>query len=312
MITDLQKTQIIALIEREKEALKSYSKVAVKCIVAPATITNSMLKPENHHLVNDRMWLQVGKALGYKFSGTGWQVVETNNYRTMKAILNLAQSDSMFMAVSEKAGSGKSASIAKFKEEDQTNTVFNIICEEWSRRVFLTKLAQSLGVDLSQKSYHPVEWLSTRIIGTLKQFTVSGRPLIILDEADKLKPSALRWLIHFYNNLEDECGLLICGTENLKKEIKRGVQKAIKGYDELDSRLGRQFIHLPGATFQDLTEICSANGITQEATILKIWAECEPVEKLNGQKAYVRYIEDFRRIKRCVKRETKLPFLNNN
>ena len=64
MITTIQKTEIIALIEREKTTLGSYSKVANKCGVAVATITNNALKTENWHLVNDAMWTRIGKELG--------------------------------------------------------------------------------------------------------------------------------------------------------------------------------------------------------------------------------------------------------
>lgn len=310
MITTIQKTDIIALIEREKTTLGSYSKVANKCGVAVATITNNALKTENWHLVNDAMWTRIGKELGFNFTENQWQITETTNYKMMRSVLDLAQSEAMFVAVSEKAGSGKTASINKYKKDDETNSVFVMQCEEWSRRTFLLKLTQTLGLDLSGKGYLSIDFISSRIIESFKQRTANSQPLLILDEADKLKPSALRWLIHFYNKLEDQVGCVIAGTENLKKEIKSGVARAIKGFDELDSRLGRNFITLYGCTKLDFIKICTENGLTNSTQIEKAWKESEPKEKLNGQGKYEYFVEDLRRVKRIIKRELKFSSLS--
>lgn len=310
MITSNQKNEIVALIEREKSVLGSYSKVANKCSVAVATITNNILKSENWALVNDAMWTRVGKSLGFSFTENQWQVVETTNYKMMRSVLDLAQSESMFIAVSERAGSGKTASISKYNKDDETNSVFVMQCEEWSRRTFLIKLSQVLGLDLSFKGYLSVDTISSKIISSFKQRAANGKPLLVLDEADKLKHSALRWLIHFYNKLEDEVGCVIAGTENLRKEIKSGVARAVKGFDELDSRLGRNFVTLYGCTKSDFIQICTANGLTDANKIDKAWKEAEPREKLNASGRYEHFAEDLRRVKRIIKRELKFSSLN--
>jgi type II secretory pathway predicted ATPase ExeA len=128
------------------------------------------------------------------------------------------------------------------------------------------------------------------------------KPLLIIDEADKLRPAALRSLIPLYNNLEGQLGLVIMGTDNLEKEIKRGVKFNQKGMDEIDSRFGRNFIHLMGATKNDVVRICEANGITDKALAAALFKECEPRQvQVQGQHTLV--IEDLRRLKRCVERE---------
>lgn len=317
MITNEQKQGIQNLIEKEKELLGSYSKVATKAGVAVATITNNIKNPERWPLVKDSMWVQVGKALGYTFQKREWKLVETTNSKLMASVLKLAQEESMFIAISEKAGSGKTAGILKYKREDESNMVFVLQCEEWTKKQFLSSLAQSLGLtDFSGNCLK----IGNQIIAALKERAAIGQPLLILDEADKLRPSALRFIIHFYNNLEDECGLVICGTDNLEKEVKRGVQKAAKGYDEIDSRLGRKFVHLHGISEEDCQNICIANGITNTGTISKIWRESEPQDKLIGG-SYYAMISDLRRLKRIIKRElkssvtlslSKAEFITNN
>lgn len=301
MITQSQKQAILLLVEKEKDILGSYSKVATKAGVAVATITNNMRNPERWDFVKDTMWVQVGKSLGYTFQKKSWTIVPTTNSRLMFSVLTLAQEESMFIAISEKAGSGKTAGIEQFKKDDTTNMVFVLKCQEWTRKQFLSALCQSLGIpDYRGNALH----IGNLIITSLKERAANGQPLLILDEADKLRPSALRFMIHFYNELEDECGLVICGTENLEKEIKKGVRRAAKGYDEIDSRLGRKFIHLSGITQADCKAICKGNGIEDDATIAKIWRECEPSERLIAGK-YTYMISDLRRLKRVIIRELK-------
>lgn len=306
MITKSQKQSIWDLIEKEVKVLGSYSKVANKIDIATATITNNMKNEHRWELVSEAMWIRAANSLGYTFEKNAWAIVDTTNSRLMESALNLAKSDSMFLAISEKAGSGKSAGIKKFKLEDRSNDVFVITCQEWTKKQFMINVAQFLGISLKTSD---TLGIGNQVIEFMKERAAVGKPLLILDEADKLRPSAIRYLIHFYNSLEDECGLVICGTDNLEKEIKRGVQKATKGYDEIDSRLGRKFIHLVGITYEDCVNICTSNGITEPSIIAKIWDESEAKDRLISGK-YVKVVSDLRRLKRTIKRELQKLNLN--
>lgn len=310
MITTIQKEAIIELIERDRERLGSYSKVAAKCSVAIATITNNILNTERWYLIKDSLWVKVAKALGYELKQTGWQVAETTNFKLMMQNLNMAQSEAMWFAVSEKAGSGKTTAIKHFAADDETKSVFVIQCQEWARKRFLLELARVLGLSFSANTLNEV--LSDAVVNALRKRAADGQPLVIIDEADKLKPSAIRWLIHLYNQVEDEVGVVICGTEHLEKEIKKGVRLAWKGYDELDSRLGRRFVHLHGLTEGDLEKVATANGLTDTETIKRVWANCSPVERVVGGK-YVTVVECLRTVKVAIRRELrKMAFKDVN
>jgi len=302
MITQVQKEEIIELIERDRSRLGSYSKVANKCGVAVATITNNILNAERWPLIKDGMWVKVGKALGYELKQTGWQVADTSNFLLMHSILNMARSEAMWLAVSEKAGSGKTTAIKHFAADDETSSVFVVQCEEWPRKRFLLELSRVLGLSFGQNTLN--ETLSNGVVNALRKRAADGQPLVIIDEADKLKPSAIRWLIHLYNQVEDEVGVVICGTEHLEKEIKKGVRLAWKGYDELDSRLGRRFVHLQGMTEGDVTKVANANGLTDPEAIKRVWANSFPAERLvNGK--YVTVVECLRTVKVAIRREIR-------
>ena len=291
---DLFKKEIVALIELEKDRLGSYNKVATKTGASSATI--SQMRANNWELIKDEMWQQVASKLGYQ--PKNWNVVPITNYKVMTTTMRDAKNEQLFFAVSHSAGSGKTASINDFAEK--SNSTYVIQAREWSRREFLVKLTETLGIEAG-RGYISVDKLIDKVIKFFRE-RASFSPLLIVDEADKLKPSALRFFIPFYNALEDLCGVVIAGTENLEKEVKAGVRYNKKGFDELDSRFGRNFIHLIGATEKDINAICAANGITDSATQKEIFKEASPSVLVYGGKQY-KVVSDLRRVKRIIKRK---------
>ncbi|MDY3351893.1 ATP-binding protein [Riemerella anatipestifer] len=296
-MTDLQKKDIVQAIDEEKIRLGSFVKVATKVGVSEGTI--SQMRNGNWELIKDTMWQKVAQALGC--ISNEWQLAETLNFKMITNVLNDAKNANLFMAISYKAGSGKTATLSHYAKLNNENFVFYIQAREWAKREFLKELCQTLGIK-EEKGYTSVDKLGMKVI---RFFTErKGKyPLLIVDEADKLKPSALRWFITLYNELEDEMGLIIAGTENLEKTIKQGVRYNKLGFDEIDSRFGRKFINnLIGARLQDVEAICVANGISDRPTIKKIFDECEP-SSIMVQKQSIKVVEDLRRLKRVVKRE---------
>ena len=300
MIDESKKREIVEAIWKEKKLLGSMNNVAKKLAISAATISRNILKEENWHDVSEKMWTEIATALGVGLSGREWVIVSTSNYRIMHSTLSDAQREGLFIGVSEKAGSGKTAAIAEYVRKDATHGVFAMQCEEWGRRTFLLALCAKLGVTAGR--YDGPDVLTDGIVKFFKLHAKGRTPLVILDEADKLKPAALRFLIVLYNRLEDEIGLVACGTENLEKEIKQGVRKAAKGYDEIDSRLGRSFVHLMGSTKADVALICRANGIDDDQAISRIFDDSSPTRKMIGKK-FVEVVEDLRTVKRKIKGE---------
>lgn len=295
-MTNIDKNEILKAINIEITRLGSANKVASKCNVSPATI--SQMRNGNHDLISEEMWLSVSDALDVR-SGD-WKIAETSNFHMITKLLEFARFQHEYVVISAKAGSGKSATISQYTRSDQTGGVFVIQAREWARREFLINLCQQLGISAGS-GYVSVDKLAEKVIRFFAD-RQQINPLLIIDEADKLKPAALRFMIHFYNELEDKAGCVIAGTENLEKEIKKGVQYSRKGFDEIDSRFGRNYIHLKGATLQDVREICNLNGITDKATQDVVFESSFPV-MANFNNRFVKVVEDMRRVKRSIKRE---------
>lgn len=305
----MNRNKIIQHIELWKTKLGSYSKVAQKCGINVGAL--STIIAGKYGADESKMLAKIAMALDYK--DIDWAIVRTiGNYRRIAQAVEDAKSEKMWFAVSNKAGSGKTGTLEDIYNQDSTGSVVFIQSQEWSARQFLTQLtAKTLGVSALKGKYKTNAELLQIICDYFNEQAFND-PVLLIDEVDKLRPAALRLLIPLFNKTEDRLGVVISGTENLQKEIRRGVRLAKKGYDEIESRIGRSYIELKGATEREVYQICEANGVTDELTQGLIWGEVEKLKKQTtirtktGKEALLDYAEDFRRIKRLIKRELLL------
>lgn len=311
-MTNVQKNEVLTLMHQEAENLGTRNKLANKLDVSSATV--SQIFNGKWELIKDDMFMKIASKLGYDFST--WQLAEISNYKMLTQVFHNAKNKGLFIPVSNRAGSGKTAAVKSYMAELRGHSVYGIQCREWAKREFLVQLCSTLGIEVP-RGIISIDMLGQLVVDFFEKRT-AFKPLLIIDEADKLKAPALRFLIPLFNALEDKLGVVILGTENLEQEIKKGVRLNRKGYDEIDSRFGRNYIHLYGATKNDLIKICDANGINDRKTQSKIFDECTPVVKMvqtTEGSTQIKVIEDLRRVKRVVTRElmklqTPEPCLN--
>ena len=301
----MNRNAILQHIELWKSKLGGYSAVARKCGINPGAL--STILRGKYGADESKMLQKIAQKLEYRENT--WNIARSiNNYRVIEQVFNDAKSESMWFAISNKAGSGKTMTLEDLYNSDVTGSVVFIQAEEWSGKQFLHKLIEKTIGDTGT-AYKSIAQLTDLVVNYFNDMSLQ-RPVLIIDEADKLKPGALRALIPIYNRTEHRLGVILSGTENLEKEIKSGVRLRKKGYDELESRFGRSYINLRGATKEELYRICQANGITEGESMLQVWNEMVKVTKLvtvktaNGYKdAPIEFVEDFRRLMRLIKRE---------
>jgi Uncharacterized ATPase, putative transposase len=274
-MNEQQKQQIAERLQNYCDRIGSQNKAA-------NTLKNVSTATINHVLngkwdqITDEMWRHIGAQIGHqKFP---WATVETRDMKMLNFLLEDARENSLVFAVVGDAGTGKTVALRQFTEENKG--VYLLQCNEfWNRKYFLQELIAALGRDYA--GYTTGEMMH-EIVTTLKK---REKPLIILDEADKLSDQVMYFFITLYNNLEDHCGIVLCATNHLAKRIQRGRKLNKKGYNEIFSRIGRRFIELQGISTADVTAICMANGLTEAGKIREVMEECE---------------NDLRRVKRKV------------
>jgi hypothetical protein len=299
MLSNDQKAAILELLEEEKERLGSYRAVAKKCGISEASV--SLLRKGTYGADTEAVLASIGIALGYDLSGGEWKMADTDNFHNIVKTFNDAKAESMFIAISHMAGSGKTSASRFFLNANRKNCCFKVECMEWTARQLLSKIGHEIGADFP-KGYANIDAMIDAISETFKRMAAQ-KPLLIIDQANSLKTSALRTFIHLSDKNEDILGCVILGTENLEYEIKRGVRLNRLGYDEVDSRFGRKYIHLNGASLSDVCKICASNGISNQDVQKRIFEQSNPVRILTEDGRSKQVVQDLRRVKRLIKAE---------
>lgn len=277
---NLKKQQIANALRTYCDRYASQNKAANSLKNVSAATISQMLNG-NWELIKDDMWRNVATQIGYK--DEKWAAVETSNYLRILELLNDVKANSLVMGITGDAGTGKTFACKQYAESNKQ--VYLLCCNEyWNRKLFLTELLTALGRDYTGFT---VGEMMNEAVRVLK---MQESPLIILDEADKLSDQVLYFFITLYNQLEDECGIVLCATSHLEKRILRGIKLNKKGYNEIWSRLGRKCVKLKGVTAADVAAICEVNGITDRARVESVIADCE---------------SDLRRVKRRVHAENR-------
>ncbi len=270
-----QKQQIAEKLAKYVERFDSQNKAA-KTMQGVSSATISQILKNKWELISDDMWRNVASQIGH--TDNEWVAVETRDYKLLTHVLENARSYSGVFAVTGDAGTGKSLTIRQYAEQNKRSYVLK--CKEyWNRKNFMQELLSAMGRD---NSGYTVNEMMVEVVRILK---TQEKPVIIMDEADKLGDQLLYFFITIYNELEDHCGIVLVATDYLAKRVKRGLKLNKKGYKEIYSRVGRKFFELEGVSTTDIASVCAANGITEKEKVKKI------IEDSEG---------DFRRVKRKI------------
>lgn len=264
-MNDFQKRQIKEKLQAYCDRYESQNKAAAS-LKKVSSATVSQILNENWDLISDEMWRGIGSQIGW--SPIEWVEVETRDFKLFTKVLADAQEYSHVFGVIGESGTGKTSTIRQYATNNKR--VYSLQCNEfWNRKTFMQELCNAIGRDYSGYT------LNEMMVEVVRNLKMQDRPVIILDEADKLNDNVLYFFITLYNQLEDHCGIVIDATDHLAKKILRGLKLNKKGYKEIYSRLNRKFIELLGLNSTDIMAICMANGITDRGSIQMIIDDSE-------------------------------------
>lgn len=286
MISQINREDIAQELREYCQKFNSQNRAAAAIGIAPATV--SAILNNDWALVSEAMFIKIADAIGYEASS--WQTIETKVWKNFNKILNDAQENAFVMAVTSDAGSGKTFTSKNYVKNHAE--AYHISCKSyWTKKDFLIEIGRAIGNKTDGKR---VTVLVDEIINTLRWR--DSKPLLILDEADKLSDTVLQLFITLYNDLEGRCGIVLCATDHLEMHIRRGVNLGHTGFNEIISRLGRKFIALPSITSKDVTMICEANGITTAEAINEVLIGSAYEGRAKGKNA----LYDLRRVHRII------------
>jgi hypothetical protein len=91
-------------------------------------------------------------------------------------------------------------------------------------------------------------------------------PILLIDEASKLSPTALMYLQDIWDGIEDNGAIILAGVEYLLTNIKKGAERNKIGMPEFYGRVNR-WVHLQQPQKEEVNAICESNGFTDEKMI---------------------------------------------
>lgn len=258
-------TQQKTLISNEVASLAkklSQQKVAIKAGVSAATI---------NHIINQK-WEMIKSDIWYKVQSSlridlNWNHADTSNYLNFMNLLQGTQERSLSIAIAMNEGRSKSHSYKKYERLNE-NVIYVECKNYWTKKTYVQALLKATGMN----SEGTVGELIENFVDHVRTL---HNPIIIIDQADKLKDPQLDLFMDFYNDLEGHCAFVISGVPALSKRMLRGVQRDKIGYRETYSRFGRTFIKFPEINQDDVTAICNANGIDDADHVIEIFNMCE-------------------------------------
>lgn len=225
-----------------------------------------------------RVIKEANKILG-KTRG-GWALAPTHSFNTMQGLMAICQADGVSAGIAAAPGSGKTASCMDYYRKN--DSVIYLQCADYfTRSSFMRKLMQAMG--LTPEGLR----MDERVEAVIEHIKGMDAPLLILDEADKLRDNVLPLYRVLYNELDGECGFLLVGTHYLKKKLERGVKYDKLSYRETFSAIGGKLNALEDPSKEDVELVCRANGIEEHEHI---------------QYAYNNSKGDMRRVKRLCEK----------
>ena len=248
--------------------------------------TISALMNGNWTNISDDMWRNIAAQVCTATTDE-WQIVGTTAHQEMNYVLDDAQRWRGVTWVVGDAGCGKTTAARQY---EATHTeAFYILCSEDMRRGdFIRDIARRIGLRTDGSTLRDA---LDAISAALVQMQ---HPLLIFDEADKLSERVFHYFIDLYNRLEERCGIVFFSTAYIKRRIKIGLRYDKKGYNEIDSRIGRKFFELEPTSPSDVYAVCAANGLNDKAVISGIIREVEECDF------------DLRRVKKAIHKAKRI------
>lgn len=246
-----------------REALIRYTGNYTSVTEAAATLdavsasTISLIKEHNWEQLSDRIWYNVARQVGF-YCGE-WQAADTSAHLLLRILMGDAQRYGMAYGIAIGNGMGKTFTAARYAHEN-SNVVYVTGSDGYNRKSFLTTLLWAAGHEADGTA--PA--MLRQLISVIKE---KEQPLLIVDDAHKLKDRVLLLLVLLANSVAGTAGIIMMGDASLRMRIIEGMRLKRPGFDEIYKTIGRRFIALQYLSPGDVAAVCRANGIHDEDVI---------------------------------------------
>lgn len=290
-LSNKQKSAITQLLKDKRNNKVYKSDAQFARTIGMTSVDYSNIINEKWEMLSDQKWNKIALLVDYRLDNSQkWEVVkDTFVYTFVSTQLKLSKKTSLPTILIDRPGIGKSQTAECFCEE--TENSFYVRCSDApTKSGLVAAIAQSMGLKTDKKT-------ETLIQDIVKHANGVYKPILILDEAGFLKPTAWNIVHRIYNSCEYQLSLFLMGSIGLENEIKKGIKRNANGYGEVFSRLGEKYVNI----FKDETErminlrndfekVIKAQGIKSTSKIQKIISEANDLRRVRREIIKSQYI----------------------
>lgn len=263
IMTNEQKTQVRDALVRYASNFETMTQAA-ESLHGISAATIAQVRDRNWELLSEKLWYHIARQVGF-FCGE-WQPADTSAYLLLRILFADAQHYAMTYGVAIGDALGKTFTASHYVREND-EVYYLSAGEDYNRRSFLDALLGTLGLT-------PAGTIPQKMQQFTNTITDKEEPLLIIDDAQKLKDRVLHLLILLANSVAGKAGIVIMGNDVFRTRMQEGVRLNKTGYEDIYRSIGRRFITLGCLAPRDIELICLANGLHDEQTITHIKATC--------------------------------------
>jgi len=262
-MTHEQKRQVREALVRYMDNFDSQASAAAS-LEDISSSTISQIKNHNWELLSDRLWHHVARQVGF-YCGD-WYAADTSTYLLLRILFGDAQRYSMSYGIAIGHGMGKTFAASRYAHEND-NVIYIAGNEQHNRKSFLQTLLAAAGENAESSAHAMLK----QVITLIKD---KEQPILIVDDAQKLKDRVLLLVVLLANSMADRAGIIIMGNDQLRARIIEGVRLKKTGFDEIYKTINRRFITLNCLSEGDVAAVCRANGLHDTDVISYINEAC--------------------------------------
>lgn len=245
-------TQLQEAIEQYYQSTNSTQNEVAKKLGISADVLISV-KNNRTERISEKMY---NKLMAFFKPRQDWKLVETTNLKLSVQACDDARINKRMIGIFGKTGYGKSTAL-EYVSRNQPQTFYLEAKSLWNRKHFLMKLQQAMGIKLDGDLTERMESITQKLI-------YLDNPLIIIDDAGKLKDPVFNLLQIIFDDTEGHAGIVVAGTPEFERDFRRKVARNKSQWPELYRRIGYwQLLEAPSQLA--VQAVCQHNGIADKA-----------------------------------------------
>jgi DNA transposition AAA+ family ATPase len=193
-----------------QEDMASHAGVNVAYINALAN--NRLTIGKANAPIKDGIFRKIARSIGCQYEAYYWGLVETEQYELIMEELQDSKMRGIEKMIIGETGCGKTYTLNRFKKEYPAHNYCVTVSSLHSLNDILNDLCEQMNLKKSGRAIPKLAAIAKKL-GNIR---MSGaQPVIIIDEAENLKPAALRMIKALYDALEGLCPVTLIGTPKL-------------------------------------------------------------------------------------------------